>query len=213
MNYLPFEDFEIHTALSSDEVFYRLRAAVETKRPWWRPLLFVSKSYYGEVWRNAFRMVRITHWNRNFTPEVFGTVEQENSGSKVRVTMRLHSFSFIFWVFWLGGVVYIILNGVTSLIIQMTQSGVWLIDPYWGIFPLLGFFAFGYLMVMVSFKLETDRVKEFLVKLAGAKKENIQYKDRILGLTEFQIIRWLFLLTFIAMLGWIVYSLLGFPQT
>ena len=90
----------------------------------------------------------------------------------------------------------------------MAQSGVWLIEPYWGIFPLLGFFAFGYLLVMVSFKVETDRVKEFLVKLADVKQENIQYKDRIFGLTEFQIIRWLFLLTFIAMFGWIVYNLL-----
>jgi len=208
MDYLPFEDFEIHTALSSDEVFYKLRASVETKKTWWRPLFTISKSYYGEVNRNSFRIVRIALLTRNFTPEVFGTIQQGNSGSNIRVKMRLHSSSFIFWAFWLGAVVYMILKGVTSLVIQMAQLGVWQINPYWKIFPLLGFFAFGYLLVMVSFKLETDRVKEFLARLADVKREDIQYKDQILGLTEFQIIKWLFLLIFIVSFGWILYSLL-----
>lgn len=208
MDYLPFEDFEIHTALSSDEVFYKLRASVETKKTWWRPLFTISKSYYGEVNRNSFRIVRIALLTRNFTPEVFGTIQQRNSGSNIRVKMRLHSSSFIFWAFWLGAVVYMILKGVISLVIQMAQLGVWQINPYWEIFPLLGFFAFGYLLVMVSFKLETDRVKEFLARLADVKREDIQYKDQILGLTEFQIIKWLFLLIFIVSFGWILYSLL-----
>jgi len=205
MDYLPFENFEIHTTLTSDEVFYRLRAAVETKKPWWQPLFAVRKSYYGEVNRNSFRLVRVTSWNRNFTPQVLGTIQWDNLGSSIQITMRLNSGSLLFWAFWLGCVGCMFFGGLANQILEMIQTGIWKIESLGGILPLILMFAFGYLLVMVSFKIETSRVKEFLVKLTEAKVESIHYKDRIFGLSEFQIIKWILLVVMIVSLGWVLY--------
>ncbi len=102
MDYFPFENFEIHTTLNSDEIFYRFRAAVETKKTWRKPLFAIKKSYYGVVNRNSFWMARVATLAPNFTPEVSGTIRQDISGSFILISMRLSSLSLIFWISWLG---------------------------------------------------------------------------------------------------------------
>jgi hypothetical protein len=76
MKYLPFEDFEIHTELTSDEVFYRLRAAVDTQRKWW---IFTNKPFWGEVSRQYFKISTDTWWAYNFRPIIFGSFRSGDS--------------------------------------------------------------------------------------------------------------------------------------
>ncbi len=78
----------------------------------------------------------------------------------------------------------------------------------WKNLPLLGMFIFAYLLVMVSFKVEVDHIKDFLLKLTDAKDENIRYKDKFFGLTESQIVKWIFLVAVISLSGWIIYNLI-----
>ena len=208
MDYFPFENFEIYTTLNSDEIFYRFRAAIETKKTWWKPLFAIKKSYYGVVNRNSFWMVRVATLARNFTPEVSGTIRQDVSGSFILISMRLSSLSLVFWSFFLGTFGYLFFSRVANLISEMIKTGLWQMSSLWKNLPLLGMFIFGYLLVMVSFKVEADHIKDFLLKLTDAKNENIRYKDKFFGLTEFQIIKRIFLVVVIAISGWIIYNLI-----
>jgi hypothetical protein len=205
MKYLPFEDFEIHTTLTSDEVFYKLRAAVDTQRKWW---IFTNKPFWGEVHRHYFRMWRPTWWSRRIIPVVFGRTQPAGTGSCLRIRMRLPWHNLFFLIIWLGLIWCLFFIGVTNLIIQKIQTGIWQIESPWFLLLPIGMFAFVYLLSVGIFKSETNYVKEYLLWLSGASRENITYIDRIFGITETQIIMSLFLVTVVASLGWIVFSLL-----
>jgi hypothetical protein len=192
MKYLPFDDFEIHTALTSDEVFYRFRAAVDTKGTW---QILINKPFWGKVKRNVFRISRATWWNPNFSLIISGEIQPEGSGSCIRVKIRLAWLFFLFWLFWLGGVWYIFFGGITKLIIQKIQTGIWQIEsPFWMLPPIF-MFAVGYLMVIGNFKHAANRSKEIFWRSFGVTRENVFFKGKIFGFTEFQIINMLLLLT------------------
>lgn len=99
-------------------------------------------------------------------------------------------------------------KGIADLIIQKIQTGIWQIESPWMFLPGIGMFAFAYLISVGTFKSDVPYIKEYFLWLSGTSKENIIFIDRVFGLTESQIIKVLFLGTFIASLGWIVYSLL-----
>ena len=98
MKYLPFEDFEIHTDLTSDEVFYRLRAVVETKETWG---ILIKKPFLGNVKRDGFIMSRNTWWNPNFSLVISGEIQSEGSRSCVRGKIRLAWSVFLVDVAWM----------------------------------------------------------------------------------------------------------------
>lgn len=203
MKYLPFEDFEIHTQLSSDQVFYKLRAAVDTQRKWW---IFTNKPFWGEVERHYFRIWRTTWGNRNH-PIVIGKIQAYGLGSCIRVNIRLPFFSYLFCMIWLGAVWVIFFGGIANLVIQKIKTGIWEIASPWDLLPLIGMFAFGYLLSVGFFMSEAIDIKEYLLWLSETKKENIIYIDKIFGLSESQIIKSLFGGTFLISLGWIVFKL------
>lgn len=209
MKYLPFEDFDIHTELTSDEVFYRLRAAVDMEGKWW---IFTNKPFWGEVYRYRFRIWRDTWWSHNFTPIVSGTIQTEGSGSLLRIKMRMPWYSFLFYSFAFGFVWLSFFIGHANLVLQKVQTGIWQIESLleWllNVVLYIVFLAFSYLISVGTFKGEVRRVKDYLLQLSEADKENIIYWDRILGITESQIIKLFFLITFVISLGWMVFSLL-----
>jgi hypothetical protein len=206
MKYLPFEDFEIHTTVTSDEVFHRLRAAVDTKRKWW---IFTNKPFWGgEVERHYFRIWRVTWWSHNFTPIVTGKIHPEGFGSCLQIKLRMPWFGFWFYALILVWLWFIYFDGIANLIIQKIQTGIWQIESPWMLLPGIVMFAFAYLISVGTFMSEADKVKEYLLRISETKKENIKYQDRFFGVTEPQILKTLFLATLVASLGWIVYSLL-----
>lgn len=206
MNYLPFEDFEIHTTVTSDEVFHRLRAAVDTQRKWWN---FTNKPFWGGVVeRHYFRFWRVTLWYRNFTPIVSGIIQSEGLGSCLQIKMRMPWFSFWLYSLILGWLWFIYFGGIANLIIQRIQTGIWQIESPWMLLPGIVMFAFAYLISVGTFMIEADKVKEYLLRLSETGIENIKYQNRIFGVTESQILKILFLVTLVASFGWIIYSLL-----
>jgi hypothetical protein len=206
MKYLPFEDFEIHTQLTSDEVFYRLRAAVETNETWFLLLLFNNKSYFGNVGRNNFRISRVTWWN-NFV-NVFGEIQPKDFGCHIRISIRMPWLGLLLSLFWLGTVWYSFWRGIANLMVGKIQMGIWQIESLWGLLPPVVMFVFGYLIFVGTFKSEANLIKKFLLHLSNANEKTIVNRDRILGVTEPQIIKSLFLLTFIVLLGWMIYNFL-----
>lgn len=205
MKYLPFEDFEIETDLSPDEVFYRFRAAVDTKRKWW---IFTNKLFLGEVSRHYFHIWRVRSLLRKDYAYVIGTINGTSKGCVLRLRMRMYFYNLIFWLVWLGAVWYMYFGGIASLVLTKIQTGVWNIDSPLFFLPGIGFFAWGYFIGVISFKLEAEYVKDSLVKITGVPRNKFHPIDRLFGLTESQIIGILFLGTFLVSGGWILYHLI-----
>jgi hypothetical protein len=205
MKYLPFHDFEIHTTLTSDEVFYRLRSVVDTRRKW---LIFTNKLFWGEVHRTYFRFWRNTWSSRNFTPIVSGKIQPEDSGCCVYIRMRMPWFGFWFYLLWLGAVWVMYFGGLANLVVQKIKTGIWEIESPWQLLPLIGMFAFGYFLSVGIFMSESQTVKESLLRLTEMNEENIKYHNHIFGVTEPQIIRMIFLVTLVVSSVWILYNLL-----
>jgi hypothetical protein len=208
MRFLPFEDFEVHTTMSSNEVFYRLRASVDTQRKW---LIFTNKPFWGLVHRKYFRIRRDTWWNHNVTPVVFGKVNLEDSGCCIRIKMRMPWLSFLFDSLVLGWLWVMYFGGIANLIVEKIRSGIWQIDSPGMLLPGVGMFAFVYLISVGAFKSEVRRIKSYLLSLWQANEENIIVRDQIFGLTEPQFIKSLFLLTLVISLTWIVFSVFWEP--
>ena len=112
------------------------------------------------------------------------------------------------WAVWFGFIFYKLVDGTANIVLQIIQTGTWQIELVWQFLPLFGMFAFGYILVMNDIKPETKRYKEFFINLLEVDLVNIVNRDRIFGMTESQIIKSLFLLTFVALLGLIIYNLL-----
>lgn len=209
MKYLPFENFDIHTKLSSDEVFYRLRAAVDTERKWW---IFTNKPFWGEVYRGSFRIWRDTWWGRNFTPITFGIIQQEGLGSYIQIWMRMPWLSFLFYSFVFGFMWLSFFMGHANFIVQKIQTGVWQIESLgdWllGLVGYIVFLSLTYLISVGTFKSDVRRVKAHLLQLSETAEASIIYHDRILGITESQIIKALFIIPIVISVGWMIYKLL-----
>ena len=204
MKYLPFQDFEIHTNLTADEVFYRLRAYVDTKGNFG---ILSNKSFWGDVTRRYFRIERYTWWYYNFTPVVFGKIDVEGFGSKIRVKMRMPWYSFLFYAFILGALWVMYFGGIANLLVQKIQTGIWQMDSPWLFLPGIFMVAFTYFVSVGSFYSEVHRIKEFLLFLSETDRENIVFYDKIFGITESQIIKSILIMTFVASAGWIVFQL------
>ena len=91
-------------------------------------------------------------------------------------------------------------GGVANLIIQKIKTGIWQIESPWQLLPLIGMFAFGYLISVGTFMSEAIDIKEYLLWLSETKKENITYKDKIFGISESQIIKSLLIVTIVSTL-------------
>jgi hypothetical protein len=209
MKYLPFENFELPTKLSSDEVFYRLRAAVDTQRKWW---IFTNKPFWGDVNRHYFRIWTNSWWGHNFRPIVFGSIQSDGSRCYLQIKMRMPWFGFLFYSFIFGFVWLSFFMGHASLVVQKIQTGFWYYESLgdWLLNVVLGivFLAFIYLISVGAFKSEARRAKDHLLRLSETTEENIIYRDMILGISESQIITALFYIPIGISVGWTIYKLL-----
>jgi hypothetical protein len=204
MKYLPYEDFEIHSDLTSDEVFYKLRAAVDTQGKW---LIFTNKLFWGEVDRHYFRIWLVNMGKQNFTPFVFGKIQPKESGCCIRIRMRMPWFGFLFYTLFLVWLWIGYFKSIADLVIQKIQTGMWGIESPLQLLPAIGMFAFGYLLSVGIFKYDANYIKKYFLWLSQTSTENIKYKDQIFGLSESQIIVSVLVLTFIVSFGWIIFNL------
>lgn len=204
MKYFPFEDFEIHTTLTSDEVFYRLRATVDTEGTL---LILAKKQFWGDVNRRYFKIHRYTWWYHNFTPVVFGKIQVSGFGSNIRVKMRMPWHSILFYGFILVALWVMYFGGIANLLVQKIQTDVWQIESPLMLLPGAFMFMFAYLISVGSFYNEVRRIKDVLLSLSDANIESVVHYDKIFGITETQIIKLIYILTFVVSVGWIVFQL------
>ncbi len=209
MKYFPYEDFEIHTKLSPDEIFYRLCTVVDTERKWW---IFTNKPFWGEVSRGSFRIWRSTWWSRNFTPITFGIIQNEGLGSCITIWMRMPWYSFLFYSFVFGLFWLSLFVGNMDLVVQRIKTGNWQFGSLeeWFFYIVLNIvaLAFIYLISVGTFKSDVRRIKDHLLRLSETAEGNLVYHDTILGITEPQIIKTLFVIPIVISFGWMIYKLL-----
>jgi len=204
MKYLPFEDFEIQTNLSSDEIFYRLHAAVDTQRKWW---IFTNKPFWGEVSRQYFKIWRTDTWRRD-NPVVIGTVVSEGLKCRVLVKMRLPWFSLLTSLLFFGFIWLAFFITPAEWLIQKIQTGSWQVESPEGYLIAIAILTIFHLVAASIFRNDVRRVKDHLLRISQTNEENIIYKNQIWGMTEIQIVKITFVVLFVVSVGWIAFNLL-----
>ena len=164
MKYLPFESITYETNLDSKEILKRINEEIEPIKKFRMSGVFSNykhKPYEGYINNYSFRMSRIMEYQNSFTPIIKGVIKNNLKGTKINITMELHPF-------------ILILMCSLPFIIGI----IFVISDYVGIFPfglnalmsLLTTFLV-YLIMIIAFKFESRKSKEYLFNLFEAKIE------------------------------------------
>ncbi len=157
MKFIPFEHLVYITDLSEQEIFTRLSEHVATKK--FRIIRTHSiKQYEGHVRNdNTFKISRILKYRNSFQPKIEGKFQQSNNTVRIEVKMRLNLFVILFTIFWCS-------MAFLFFIVQISSDAEWSFETFLPLFMLF----FGYLMVLVGFKVESGRSKKDLSKIFEA---------------------------------------------
>lgn len=153
MKLLPYESYEIHTALTLEEAFTLLQSDVEPKK--WLRFSRRHKTFEGEVSWQGFKITRIIHYRNSFLPIIRGRFKQGELGLNVNVRMHLHPFVIAFMCFWLGGVGLGICMMGEGIVSGQTDFSPFLLVPF-------GMLLFVWLMVSGGFWSEAKKTKVLL---------------------------------------------------
>ncbi|MCI4668895.1 MAG: hypothetical protein MRZ79_12230 [Bacteroidia bacterium] len=167
MNYLPVRKLTYNTKLSYEEVRIRLNEHVEAQKPL-RPVGYLfrkkdHKAYEGFIKKENFQVSRIIHSRNSFIPQIKGTIEPTNQGSKIHVKMQLHELVLIFMAVWMGGTGLAFFAFLWSAI----KAEVHFLVPL----APLGMMLFGYLLATIAFNFEADNSTKFFEKIWEAEIE------------------------------------------
>ena len=156
MAFLPWENIEIKTKLTKDEIISGINNNVEAKGLFWAwPLKKYSygKPYQGYISENSFKIMRITIYTNSFLPFILGNIIENEDYRIITIKMRcsyiITGFMIIFIGFsLLSGLNYIITDGIGG-----------------GFFGSMFFSIIGYIIMTGAFKIESIKSKKFLRKL------------------------------------------------
>lgn len=167
---LPYEHFYIKTHLSRDKLIQKLQDVTDTPRKIvWFPAFAnrQHKLYLGKVDEESFNVYRWIHHQDSFLPIINGKVISQNSGSTIRIRMHLHWLVIILMSLWLGFFGIVLVNQIFHVVTYFLQSGILPSD----LAAILGpsfFFLFGYGMMIIGFKIDARREKQFIREITEA---------------------------------------------
>jgi hypothetical protein len=155
---LPFEKIVYKTALTSDEILFRLSGAIG------RQELFgvvPEKPYKGRFGDHMFEIQRVITHRNSFLPKISGVIDNAPNGITIHVKMRLPISILIFISLWL------LAFGAHSvaLIIDLLATR---IPPNAETLAPIGMFLFGYGLTIGGFKFESIKSRNDLRKLFEA---------------------------------------------
>lgn len=158
MKYLPFEHIIFNTNLSEQEIMRKLSDVVEPKK--FRFGRNFTKDYQGSVKTNSFDINRNIIYRNSFLPNIKGTIEKNNYGTQIQVTMKLDVFVILFLTVWCLFTFLFFVMLFTKGIGDKEPKGVVLIPV------VMLLFIYG--LTMICFKLESQKSKEYLRKIFEA---------------------------------------------
>lgn len=158
MRLLPYRRFELQSPLSVTQVTQALSDSGEPKR--WIRLGTADRPFEGTVTASGFQIQRNISYRNSFLPQVTGTVTPEGSGSRISITMKLHSVVLIFLLVW-SGVLASICVAVGVSFIAGSVEGTAALAPF-------GLFLLASLVITGSFAYEARKATELLTSLLRA---------------------------------------------
>ncbi|OCR02239.1 hypothetical protein BCD67_10840 [Oscillatoriales cyanobacterium USR001] len=153
----PYEKFTINSFLNPHLVRQKLLDVVEPPKAIRWGFRQSEKPYEGEIGEHSFMITRIINYRNSFLPVIKGKISPEGMGSKIEIEMKLHTFVFVFILFWLGMVGNICIFSLISIIYEKNFSSGTII-------PFL-MFIFVFLLTSIAFKTEANIAKKFLIDL------------------------------------------------
>lgn len=154
MKYLPFERIVYRTNLSQEEIIKRLSDFVEPKK-----FSFIRnpiKDYEGSVDAYSFDISRAITYRNSFLPQIYGSIQKNNNGTEIQVTMSLNGFVLLFTIVWCliasFSFVFVLIKGIKDKAISVEFF-----------IPLI-MLLFIYGLTMAGFKIESKKSKEYLRK-------------------------------------------------
>lgn len=163
MKFLPFENYILSTSYTIEEAQRRLLENLEPERSWTYFMRNDTKPYKGKITENRFSISRIIRYRNSFLPVITGKFSTKKGQTEINIRMRLHLFTLIFMSFWLGmvGIFCIIL--IVSTLINVGHLFKQEFSPM--VLIPFGMFIFGYSLITVAFKAESNKSKKFLAQL------------------------------------------------
>lgn len=168
-NFLPFDNFKLLTKLTATEVLQRIESITEPKKGF--SFSFSgnrTKPYEGKLTDHSFEISRIINYRNSFLPVIKGHVSTYLGKTEVAIKMRPLVFVLIFMSFWLGLVGLVCLGIIIAAILQFRQLLEQGFSP--GTLIPFGMFAFGYALLTIAYKAESQKSKGFLMQLLEAEE-------------------------------------------
>lgn len=159
---IPLEQYTISTALSADEIAQRLYLLTNLSGKKIRVPQSQKNisTYRGDVSKTGFKLSRYISYQNSFIPIIRGNMEPQTDKTDIRITMKLQLFVKVFMIIWLS------LAGLASLVVLIIAANllfrgrIHLMEPL--AFIPVGMFIFGYLLMLLPFKLEAKKSKKEL---------------------------------------------------
>jgi hypothetical protein len=102
--FLPSFNLILESHLSAEECERQIRAHAEEKKPFkfsWKAPIY-SKRYIGCVLDGEFEIHRNITYRNSFLPIIHGKINRKESGSEIKISMKLDPFVKGFMFLWLG---------------------------------------------------------------------------------------------------------------
>lgn len=168
MPFVPVARFVIDTDAAPDEVRARLSSSVaqRARMSFRRP----EAPFTGTVGTNSFDLRPVLGYRNSFVPRVRGTFGSGAVGTRIDVRLRMLPAVAIFMFVWLSLAAAFF---VGMLVLAVRNPSRWWL-------PMIGlaFFAFGYLLMTLSFSFEARRIRKNLTLLvAGTPADELPRTD------------------------------------
>jgi hypothetical protein len=156
MKFYPKETFELKTPLSISEILVVLDSEViPTMRFQWRA---GGRKFIGRYSSAGFTLRQFSMGNYGNRPVVEGTFHACESGTLIRMTMRLHGFTMIFMSFWFSFAII----GMLSVLIKEIKNGTQSISLF---IVSFGFILLPMILMSRSFWCEVRKNKRLLIDM------------------------------------------------
>ncbi|MDQ2644720.1 MAG: hypothetical protein M3020_12950 [Myxococcota bacterium] len=153
---LPRRQFDLVSQRPPDEVVLALSKQVEPRK-WIRS--GANRRFEGTISGMSFDVSRVISYRNSFRPRIRGIITPQGSGSRIAITMSLHTVALVFLLLWVGLVCTMAgYLGLTSL--RYGGSATEALIP-------LGLFVFAWVMTIAGFWFEAWKAERLLRSITG----------------------------------------------
>lgn len=161
MDFLPLKEFELSTNLSLTQVTEKITSNTITVKQ--ESFKQYKKLFKGLVFKNSFKISRELSYRNSFKAHIFGEINRTETGSLVKIAMKLQPEISVFLKIWCG---FSGFGFVAFLIASFNNPKIIL-----GSLISLVMLAFCYGLTKISFDSDADQSKRILIDLLEAKEQ------------------------------------------